>query len=568
MTFSTYNDPSALVNHQVQHGMYGTGDKAILYVYSPRPFSVQLRRPLIYTFNDRFVNAAEEAIHGGVSGTASIDALLRDPNSMGAVMPSASGGIVTRMDDLSGYYTFLLIITGEQPNYQLAASGFDQQEAISQMNRLSNNRVIYHGVFLEEPMNYATMQMTQPTINFKARMLITHKTMISQLSSFGGGGYRPRYDVTGDIDVVHPDMIYTSSGDEVMHQNTPDQLLATQEASVDPYTGQRMRVDTLGDFSRIDPLQSAYGINTKYSVPHSNMKTVLRSVRNATDAIMAGSRLGSMSDTNPSNLMSNSTDIYNDHIIANMRGGAPLEGYGLQENQIYTLEMIDTKYNPTVVPARIELDRSWQTADQLSTSPANVFSSLIMQVGPVIMTNSSLSQISFQYDSYADALRVETFEPMMNASDAEKSECVRTFLAAMNTQLFPMMKAMRGDFRIHAALQSAGVSRCILNFYCDDQQNMVPFEVPTIAGGLMTNMVANTNMTAANGASLAMFVDRLSGGTDQDLGAMDYGQLSGNMAYSSDPTGGYGNSPPEVFNDFEEQPIDYSGYTGNTNIYG
>jgi hypothetical protein len=529
------NDGAILPSvHQNTQGLFAGSAKALLYLFSPRPFGQQIRRPLVYNFNDNFTNAAADAMHGqsGSLGLRMMN-LMQRPEASNVIVPVATGGVFTKMADLSIYWTFLLIVNGEQPHYRMVATGFDQAEAVAALGgALKNNRAVYYGMMMDEPVNPTTLHFSTPTLNPNARLLITHKTFINQLSAIGSGGVSmPRFNVEGDVDVIDPGMLSMISA-EPLHRLTPDKLLDCNDYSYDPATNQPVTVSYSGAYDELGPQQSPLSISTAYSVPYTHLSKVMTGIDQVSQSLLTNSHAGIFG--NPSGVspfLNNSADVFSHNLAERLKTEGALSHIGLQENEVISLGEIIARYDPDVQPFLINVASQWEVADQAGTDANTVFSSLILQAAPALMVNTKISEVTMEYDSHADLGRPFTLGYLANMGQAEQQFAFTAFLNLLRRELFPILKAARGDFRLYLSLQAGGISRCVLRYYADSDNTMVPYEMPTIAGGFNSNMLGSSGIAAHTGQSLGEFADVLTGRASDQLDPMASMQYANNAQY-------------------------------------
>ena len=512
-----YGQNSFVSPHQNTSGLMqsATGHKAVLYIFSPRPFSPQVRRSLMYKFHDRFVNAASDMLHRGGPSPSKIRSLLADPSTYDVAMPCDVDNGITRMDYLGDNWTFLLIVNGETPRRPMMAAGFEDVKPASYFTETSmqDNRAVYYGYCMDEPVNQVTMSRGSPTVNPNARLIITHKTFVHQHTGWGPNGIlTPRFDVVSNTDVIDPGILALISTRD-LHKLTPDQLMRTSEASVDPFTHERMVTSLIGDLDKINPHQPAFGIPANLSEPRENLKQLMNGIAHANETAFAVSRIGPMSEANlnPDLGILGNQDFYTEALVDRFTNMLPGSEMGLRENEIINMDLIMRRYNPEIQPYIINRATQWDVMDQTIRSPANLFSAMVMQAAPVLLTSAGLAEVSLSYDSYYDAEIVYSVGHVASVAEVEKADALRAFLHMLKMNLFHIIKAARGDFQIQLSLQNSGMSHCTLNFRCDNEINTVPFEVPTIAGGLNSNLLGSVDLAAHNGEALAMFTDVLAG---------------------------------------------------------
>ena len=200
----------------------------VLYLMSPRRFHPQLRTSLIYTFDDRFLNRAEDVMARGSQDHTGpyIEDLLYSGQGNQVIKPYADVGDLIRMDQLSDYWTFLLIVDNDTvaPVASYDSPLLQNQEALVS-SPFADNRVIYYGFCMGEAVAPLSLQMPEPTINWQVRVGIMHKTFVTKHESYGPMGRTPvRHDVVANQDFVHPDLANTIATSPDLYRLTPDQL--------------------------------------------------------------------------------------------------------------------------------------------------------------------------------------------------------------------------------------------------------------------------------------------------------------------------------------------------------
>lgn len=514
--------PMIGAGHQNQAGLYNTGAKAVLYIFSKRPFDKQVRRSLVYRFGDAFTNKAADIIHrGDVSDMSKIDHLMQDRQSMESIVPLNNGAndSVTRMDYMGEHWTFLLIVNDEDAAHRVVAAGYEDVEIHRQLqHRLRNNRAIYYGIFLDEPINPLTLHSSSPTINPHAMLMVTHKTLINQMSSWGPHGQTPpQYSVMSDTDVVHPEALKMISSAE-LHNLTPEHLLDDHVDSTYDQYGNHVQANFTGVMTAINAHQSPFAIRADYSEPRQHLKQVLSGVVTGVNETFASAQSGVFSTAALDALGDGfgDHDAYTQAVINRLSRSSLGSEIGLREGEMVTLAMIESRYHPEVIPFDIQRHTQYDTMDQTVRSAANDWSSIVINAGVVLLTNAGLSEIALTHDSTKGITHPYHFSHVASASDTEKQNSVRVFIHMLESRIFPILIHGRGHFNLQLSLQSSGISNCVLNFYDDDFVNTAPFEVPTIAGGLNSTVLGTAPVAASNSSELAEFVSRVGGGDTMD----------------------------------------------------
>jgi hypothetical protein len=520
---------------QNPNGLMSETHRAVLYAFSPRNYQMVARRPLVTNFSPQFAASAADIIHAGSlrsgPGAPSIRDLLNSPHASTVISPTFQPRGVIRTDYLSDFWTFLLVVENEQPNYaNIVPEGLQQQAGEFTSHFGGGNRAIYNGYFADEPVNPKTMHMTAPTINEQARMIITHKTLITQQLGFGAGGVqRGRESVTADVDIVDPTItkiLSAGEGDVRLHKNTPDALLSARESYHHNDTGQFVSTTNFGESTELNKF-SPTSIHTKYSVPKTNLNEILTGLKGQTEAMEAELYKGTLGSSHD-HLYDNSSDMFTEGLKRRWSNESPTRHIGLQEQDVISIASCHQRYgNLKIQPWPITKTHQSESVDQMISSASNVYSSLFLQSAPSIMLNHRISDIMFIYDSSEDGYAPGSITYGLigkEITNVEEEKRVNAFLYSLKTDLYPVLYHGHGHFHISVSLQVGGVSKCMLNFYDDNEKVTTPYEMPNIVGGAISNMIGDINDVTHNSQNLSELIDHVADHREvNSYPAVDYG---------------------------------------------
>ena len=500
-----------------------SSNKNILFLFTPRAFQKQAIRPLAYSLNDKFVNEINDSILENIENVETfsmIRNLANSPNAQGAFIPVHNNPMEVNMNDFSNNWSFLLIVNNETANFTTHANGFGGANS-PLTNRMRENRVVYSGFFLnDEPINRTTMNTGNPTLNPDATIMITHKTHTNKLTHMHNNGMTgKRSGVISDSDVVHPNIInkITNTG---VHQLTPDILMENTEAHTDAESNY-VTSSMYGENTEINNSQNTINIDSNLSSPKDNIRKILKGVVLATSAVLSIDHMGNYGQAGDlsSMLDSGHDDLFTGTMRNSFKPHPDL--IGMSANDVVSIVELVARYDPTIQPVVIENTLN-DSVNQFDNTPRNIWSSMIVTTVPAIMSNCLLNQVSMQYDSYgvdgrSPAVYFNDVGTIVDMTESEKQTKVNAFLYCISTDVFEMLYQARGHFSLQFSINIGGISKCILNFYSDDNKVAEPYEVPTIAGGLLSNMLGDVNVASHNGESLSGLANELSGVNNESL---------------------------------------------------
>ena len=487
----------------------------ILYLIPPRKFHPQLRTALVYTFDDRFLNRAEDIMARGSQDRtgACIEDILYSGLGSQLIKPYADVGDLIRMDQLGDYWTFLLIVDNDAP---APVASYDspllQNPGVLQ-SQFGENRVVYYGFCLGEAVSPLSLQAPEPVINWQSPIYVTHRTFVSRHDSYGPMGRAPtRFDVVANQDFVDPGMMNLISTAPDLYRLTPDQLFHGFETFRDP-SG---LIDTadFGGTSPINAKAARFAVDSQHADPKEHMKNLLYGVANAGDTVKRALSINAY--TPETDILRDDdgvdTEVVEDSISSRFRPQNALDHVGLSPTGHITLETVRTRYQPHVQVFSRNRDVMSEVRDDLgATSPSALYSSLIVQAGMHLLQSSGLVSITLTYNSWSGILEPQTFAPVANMDETTQIERVRAFLSEFKRRILDPISEGGRHFNLNLSLQGSDVSRVVLNFLDDTMHTDVPFETASIAGGLGTSLVGTEGPMDQNTSGLNALVQRMTG---------------------------------------------------------
>lgn len=473
-----------------------TGKKEnILYVFTPRKWGTQTRRPLTYNFSaDNFQEMAQRAIYEAStsygSSRGNIDYLLASDFGKNVAIPASGNATSYNLDYLSENYTFVMVTHSTRNQMQNASFTLP-----------GSKMTIHHGYFIDEPLNM-TLNSTNPTPNLNAQLVITHRTSVTESLTYGQQGQQRHLSST-DHDVINPDIMNAFSSNDTYYM-APHILHRT----VGPTTPEGNYFTTLDLDSKLDPssMQSSIESSTMMQVPHENVKHVLSAAAQTQDTVVASSELNM---TPHDDMLLNSS--YQDVLAANLSEGTTHTSSigNIDTNTVYTLQHIRNLYDPIIQPIVIPKTQYFETLDQTVTSPSTVYNSFLTTCVPVYLAKASISSLSFSYESTYGNRKIHNSEPMVPMSNDELRRKVNSALSMIETYILKVIKHQRDDFEMVGNFACGGVSHSQIHFYCDNIRENAYFEMPGIFGGINSMLVGNENIATHNGFELAQLMTSL-----------------------------------------------------------
>lgn len=463
--------------------------RSVMYIFTPRRFSLQVKRPLLYTLNDM---ALEKLATGFTHVVTDHDQtlltqLIKSPETYNLVLPSTEG-IPIDMGSMSNNYTFILVIR-DIP--------FRTNDPLAGLRRpVSDTLTYYYGYFTQEPLNPLDFGGGR-SLNPKAGCIITHQTRVNDLKAFGPMGMTQRINVACDEDVVIPTAlahVARSNGND-LHIMTPDELFGASSQ----YRAGRGGVNIKHNSTALGMLNANVTIDSSLHNPRDNFAFLVKQTADMLERSVSDNITSSIGGTRASD---DTMRMLLQDGLTQRSGMSSLAG--LDVNTYYTLQQIDQRFGPETVLVEQPHATMYGVADQGATSPSTVFSSLFSSMLPGILAKNALATISFNYASYnrqIEWLHVEGLMPNMENDDLMRR--AHSVKVELESSIFHMMKEARGDFEVSTMSTSGGISNCLIRFMDDFRPETAPFETPTLLGGYNTNLVGTERDKLHNAQEIA-----------------------------------------------------------------
>jgi len=473
----------------------GDNRDSFLYLFSPRAYSPQARRPLAYRFDTNMINATEQAMVESINRNSAdvINRVTRDPKVLSCMTPTATPTFVSDYRNFEYLWTFMLVAKttkGSVTPFSLEATA-------------GNQCFLYYGFFTDEPINRIAAN-SYGALNHQAGLIVTHKTVIQQTKSVQPGyGVQYRTDVAADLDVVHGKTLQSLSNQQVFMMRPEDlngKVTAEPDGSI---------MSALGDYNALASSANPITTNTVMQLPKNNLTTIIEAVAGAHRTQRMNSLGGSLG-----NITNLGHDTISDMITDNLHDVVGVRGLGLDENMSYTLGEIMGLYAPKVEAFEQPKAAMYSPVDQTVACGSTIFSSLLSTTIPPIMVNCGLAQIAFSYDSYAQANGLKGVDPqyvapIIEMPHDEKVARTLSFFSYLERDIFPILINQRGQFSLTANCSVGGVSQITLNFYDDTIRVEDAYEVPNLLGGMNSALVGDRTTMEYNSLQLNGLVGHL-----------------------------------------------------------
>ena len=468
-------------------------NEATIIITSPRRMENVCLRPLLFNFNDQLIDEVSETISARINNTQHID--KPSSNALEAILP-ASNGIHVDCETLSYQWTFVLIINLRPSRATYGLVGPTQ-------------RLLATGVFVDEPLNPATMQMHKPTLNPNSMMQILHcTTMTIREEMHAGTGYNRRKSVNNDMHNI------SQQTDSYYNQDT--YVINNQKIRESDVYGEDNIVHHYGA-AQISKLPEALSVPTYEGSPKQTFTNLTSILESAVNTQQSAEHVDNLL-MRPKSL----TNPYADYL--NTVDTNIMNGNLIPDNIIHNLQsklntrqpvrfgsLLDTYPSINVIPFKIDpkgiggLERP-----QNIISVQNTMSALIVNCLNTIVTNCGLSEIMFRYDSYGG----DDNNPMCRGNWDVTHVCelvhgtensIRASLQQFKTMtvqdVFPILLSVGGEFSLMCKYDITGET--MINIQYLDSSPLDGYYVhQNKLGGLLSPHVGTVNDLMNNSVHL------------------------------------------------------------------
>lgn len=490
----------------------GANEKSLLILIAPnraRVMSIQAHRPLQYRITPEFATFAhdryDEAMSAGSALGRVSEQLAYSPHAGAVVLGQGRPDAIIDMSMIDQAWKFIFIL-----NNPPIVDAMDPH--ISSFSGLADIRVYHYGYFIGEPINPLTYTSTHVTANPDAMMVVTHKSVVEQLSTMGPYGRSAnRISTRMDNQIIPTQTVPTMTSDPNMNMIDPSSVWDGISWGAN---GSSIAMGSPSSMTRLSAQGQAKVMASELQNPVRNLETLCRNISMTYQEQSTNNYLNNYIADVGSLDQSFAQNSFHETLRNNMtrRPESVFMRIGLQENETISMGMIMTRYQPRVEQLYPEQSTLFAGGDQTAANINNVFSDLLCNMVPPVMVKLGISSITFRYQSLTEvrapepfAFQLQNVEPMMWMPTDELNRRVQALITELQRSLFATMLS-RGDFNINAHFHTAGNSYVYLNFNCDTQLQMAPFERPTIFDGLTSSLFGSDQSLMNNTQEVAKLV--------------------------------------------------------------
>jgi hypothetical protein len=469
-----------------------------MYLFAPRQLRDQYKRPIIYNFNNQFIEdtygVVADMSAGGLYNEPSVPDLNRLYNMESAksiIMPSAHG-IPIKTSLLSSCWTFILTIDN------------DDRSFMNYTQNATNNRVVYYGFCIDEPINPLNMGGTVPTVNEGAFLIVTHKTIINMINKVGMYGPQTSQDTVCDVDVI-PNQTFGTLTAEPFTLMTPESLRKATSVEEDGSINSVLGYDAL---LQNGTKHSIY--NSSLNSPKHHGRKILNALVHGVDSIKLDEYTGTLSsgilEGGYNGAMGN--EIVTSQIDAHLADTTNELYAGLPVNEPINLGILMRSYDPDIQPIYIDQATMFDEVPQHYVSANNIYSSLLSTAMPSILSNVGLLTLAFNYHSPNRALEVLNVENFIQSTPQETSLRVRAAISLLERDLFSIIIANGGHFDLMCSVSCGGYSYITLNLL-DSTPHHGIYENCNTLGGVGSQLIGDFNTANHNISSLGNMISAI-----------------------------------------------------------
>lgn len=490
--------------------------RAVLFIFSPRNVVDHFKRPLVYNFGIEFADTAARYLSSTVGNNAQgLSQFMITPEASQGIVPSVDG-IPFKTSQYSNQWTFLLLVTDDSLNPSVI--------------QRAKSKCIYIGMFSEEPINPNTINLTSPTFNPKATMIITRKIVMNRLRTEGMNGPIVKDDLMADISKFHYDnsiietpdkRIFNTQANHIIknvHQNNADAQIHDDEENdeyFNVYEEPNKGIEDKRSFSVTDYGGLGSPVVDKddcllETVQHSP-KNQLRQIGKAMVASMEYYDY-EKAEENFLGITSNPGDIIAESAASFMENNSIYisKNIGLNRDR-YSIQEILSRYNPEIFTIKSPASTGVDIIPQNIKSPVTVFSSLVSSTLPSFLSRVGLSGVSFMYNSHHSATKVYHIESIVPVDQKGLVNKWNMLFSIMKFELFTIIEAAAGPFDLAVNCFINGSTYVRLNFMDEAEINHFSvYEENNLLGGIVSPGVGNFNVMSNNSRDLGTLVNYVS----------------------------------------------------------
>lgn len=502
-----------------KQNLMDTKERAVLYVFTPTrgQFTNVGLRPFQYTFDDNFVAQTEEITDLARRGTATASSVVRDlrqrTNLNDLMTPSLQSNMEFEASKLSDFYRFILVFT-ESSKSLISANVMAHSLGNGSVRR------IYTGFFQEEPFNPSTFSESKRSLNPNAVLVITHKTVLGMTTEHGRFGAKTRLNTKASEEIIHPVLSqnlitrHDNSRDTALHLMTPENCMNAIESD-----GYGHSVAIPGLHSKIQPDGNADVLVDLFEQPAHNVGHIVKGMLRFQDNVTQRRNLPMYRNEQ---MFDDMFDAEHRSALAREMGlprAAMASPFDLDINNRVSVTDIDTMVRGDLDILDFNLQRPmfYDTADQMENSFTNQFSFLIASVIGPILNAAGLNSLQFQYQvaniqgQTDENYEVYGAESSIVMSNQDTIEIVRAVQIELSRGIFDTIFKSMGAFHVYVSAFATGITTVRLSLVDQGYVNKVDFELPSCLGGLVSPLIGDSVVNAANSERIEMLYNVATG---------------------------------------------------------
>ena len=553
-----------LYGMQAHLGDYA-GPKATLFLFSPKLLPTQVLRSYAYNLTPQFYN--------DVLGRASTLQEAVAPNGAGketsvvtAILPEDIGSTLNTYE-LSNTWSFVLTIDDNPINH-----GIRHAAPAASVRFIGSGYVAgLDTMQAEEPVNPLTN-----SVNPRAVLVFTHATITYLHNEIGMRGGTRKYSVSHDTDLISAMTAMMSTSNEMLFLGTPGDIMSMVDTS-DPNS-------MVGAYGPLAITQETVGSNAK------NVSSVLKSPKHQLNNVMHALDVAishTDDDFMKSTILPESPNVPADTVKETFRDNLPNSNYslpkqGIDTSQPITLTQLVSMFPSIEVrPIKVPNQGSWGISPQENMTIRNKMCSMIAATISSILPGCGLADISFRYNSWIKSDQFmavpngvwEFYEPIHSLAQSTPEQMTRMielFKMTLENELFPILRAVRGEFDLMAICNLTGEILLDLNYFDDQRVTTNPedgfYETNGRLGGLLNPMICKLGVLNSNAGMLSNLADEV---VLKRMGPTAFGDNNKYILEDEPVYDPNENLPPgqAPFQGGQVVPDQYLGSTINTNSF-
>lgn len=468
---------------------------SILFLFSPRPIQPHFHRSYEYNFRPAVMDTIIENIVRRPTLADNVDRTMRQCSEINqAIVPSANGfNMNTQI--YSNNWTFCLLA--------------DIAESVASS---LVTRYITTGICLQEPIGNHGLASATPEsfLNPNCTMMITRQVVLNQHQTLGSGGPISRTKTLSDLNIVtYDDNVFMDPATLGKNYFVMTPHVANRSVAVDEFND----VSTVIDLSDALNVKRCDKISGPIESPGRHMREIIKGVDTNMTKLMYSNQFGDFEvggdqhhhlDDTAATFMSNMNMTFNE-----METSAQVyqNRSGILTDEFTLLGVLMTKFAPKVVPIQIQPEVNYDIIPQNVTSPSTIYSSMVCAVIPAHMNAVNLSEVSFMYNSFHDAISVQHIGSALSCDHAQLASMWKRFELLVRNELFPVLMANCGEFDLQVMSNLNSTTNCILNFldFTPLPVNTL-YQENTILGGMISPLIGTNDSLVNNGLNLSILM--------------------------------------------------------------